>query len=54
MKTVAVNIGATVYVEVEDDYDEDDATSMARQRFLEEAHTYSKHDIWAEIVEEID
>jgi len=53
MKTVAVNIGTTVWIEVEDDETEDEITYQARQRFFEEAHTYSKHDIWADIVEEI-
>lgn len=53
MRTVGVNIGTTVYVEVEDDETEDEIIYEARQRFFDEAHTYSKHDIWAEIADEV-
>lgn len=52
MATHIVNVGATVYIETTDGTDEQDIELQARTKFLQEAHTYSRHDIWAEIVEE--
>lgn len=54
MKTIAVDLGTTVYIDVEDDnYDESEIIAQARQKLIDEIHNYSKHDFWADILEEL-
>ena len=50
MATYLVSVIAQVYLESDN---EDDVERLARDKFFAEIHTYSKHDLEIEIIEEV-
>lgn len=50
MAKYLMSIIAQVYIEVDN---EDDLERLTKDKFFEEIHTYSKHDLEVELVEEI-
>jgi hypothetical protein len=51
MAKYLVSVIAQVYLEADDEFD---VERLARDKFFAEIHTYSKHDLEIEIIEEIE